>query len=225
MTPLTQTRTTLLCAATKWEAEPLARALRLSRRSESIFSNGTLRLAKIGAGSSASAGLSALEPADLVVSVGLCGALQPGMRTGDIVFDVQGAPGEWPPLARECAAELGLSIHFGRIIGSAEVVATKDAKTALGRQHRAAAVDMESEAVRSWARERGAEAFALRAVLDSLDDAVPADMPEGEGAGALLRYAAGHWRQLPLLLATGGRQRRAMTTLGGFLAAYLPRLS
>lgn len=225
MTALTRTRTVLLCAATKWEAEPLARALKLSRRSEALFSNGALRLAKIGAGASAAAGLSALEPADLVVSVGLCGALQPGMRTGDVVFDVQGAPGEWPPLARECAAGLGLPIHFGHIIGSAAVVSTKDAKAALGRQLRAAAVDMESEAIRSWARGRGCEAFALRAVLDGLEDSVPADLPKGEGAGSLLRYALGHWTQLPLLLATGGRQRRAMGALGAFLSAFLPRIS
>jgi nucleoside phosphorylase len=146
------------------------------------------------------------------------------MRTGDIVFDVQGAEAEWPPLARERAQALGLAIHFGRIAHSERVLSRPDEKAALGRERRAAAVDMESALVRAWAADRTLPAFSVRAVLDGLDETLPAELPEGEGAAAMARYALRHLASLPLLLSTGAKSRRAMSALSIFLADLLPRL-
>lgn len=215
------TATTLLCAATKWEAEPLARTLGLERRTETFYGGGKLALLKTGAGAeNVARSLSSLDAVVSIWSVGLCGALQPGMATGDIVFDVQGAPSEWPPLARETAQELGLRIHFGRIADAPRVLAPVE-KAELGAKLRAGAVDMETAAVRAWAAERGAECYAARAVLDAVDEAVPSEIPASESPAALLAYAARHMGSLPLLLATGLKSRKAMANLSLFLKGFL----
>lgn len=224
MKTLERTSTILLCAATKWEAEPLARALGLARTSESSFGAGPLTLAKIGAGARAAQGLARLAAPELVISVGLCGALQPGILTGDIVFDIQGAQSDWPPLAREAAAAAGTAIHFGRLVDSPRVLATREEKARLGESRRAAAVDMETAEIRRWAESRGAQVFAARAALDALDDEVPSELPRAEDAASMARYALSNLFSLPLLLSTGLRSRRAMSALGLFLSEFLPRI-
>lgn len=215
------TATTLLCAATKWEAEPVARALGLERRTDAFFGGGALGLVKTGAGAANVAkALSSLRACS-VYSVGLCGALQPGMSTGDIVFDVQGAPSDWPPRARELAESLDLKIHFGRIVHSPRVLATPADKAELGARLRAGAVDMETAAIRAWAEARGADCFAIRAVLDGLNEAVPSEIPESETPAALVSYAVRHFASLPLLLATGLKSRKATSNLSRFLREFL----
>ena len=124
------TGTILLCAATVWESEPLARSLSLKplspARFEGVVAGRKIVLVKTGVGpAAASAFLSAFGSAEdyhMVLSVGLAGARQPAMASGDLVIDIQGADSELPPAARELAAELSLPLHFGRIIHSDEVL-------------------------------------------------------------------------------------------------------
>ncbi len=208
-------RRVLVCAATKWEAGPLSRRL-------------SAVVLRTGMGPQrARAALSAVpaeDHYDLAVSAGFAGALQPGIAPGDVVMDVREAPAEWPPLSREIAQRLGVRLHFGRIMHSDKVLAAPSAKRCLGEKERACAVDMETEAVRAWARERGAEALAVRVVLDAVDDELPAELPQGEDFPALARYALSRPASLPGLIRLGMRQRRAIAVLGDFLAALLESL-
>jgi adenosylhomocysteine nucleosidase len=215
---------TLLCAATKWEAEPIAKALGLFRCADG-FAAGNVALIKTGVGAVRATGaLRGIDKYEHVMSVGFCGALQPGMQTGDIVIDARGSAAEIPPMARETAAALGLTIHFGKIADSQSVVARPKDKKALGEKLRASAVDMESAAIAAWAENVGAEFLAIRVVLDGMDDRVPTTVPAGEGVASLLKYVRRHAHALPILAATGLRQRRAVAALSKFLAAFLPKL-
>ena len=221
----------LLCAATSWEARPLAAALGLlpdhpGRWSGSV---GSRRAALLQTGMGPSAAKASLERAygsangstpALILSTGLCGALQPGLATGDIIIDLHGAPQEMALCAFSAAGRAAVRLHAGAFAHSDRVL-TPEQKRALGNSTRAAAVDMESRAIREWAAPRGATVLTVRAVLDPLEGAVPSAAPDGEGFLELCRFALSHAAQLPLLIAAGLGTRRAMDALGRFLPEYL----
>jgi nucleoside phosphorylase len=142
------------------------------------------------------------------------------MACGDLVLDLQGSPAELPGEARGIAAEKSVPIHFGRI-AQAQAVLSPAEKEARGRSERAAAVDMESAALRACAEKRGIPFIAVRVVLDGLADSLPTGLPEGEDFSSLWRYALSHWAELPLLLRTGLRQQRAMAALARFIPPFL----
>lgn len=221
----------LLCAATKWEAVPLAKSLGLERSSPRLFErpDGAIALLQTGMGQQKTARSLRQWSASsggcrTAISTGFCGALQPGMRTGDIVADLGGCDAALVEKARRTAEERGLRLHFGRIIHSDTVVSSPVHKEELGRAQRASAVDMESAAVRQWAAESDAPALCLRVVLDSMKQPLPERLPQDEDFFSLLRYAAGNLRQAPLLAYLGYRQRQALDSLRRFLGPYLETL-
>lgn len=228
---------TLLTAATRWEAEPLAGRWGLKSEEGRIYKGSwrgkDILLLKTGIGEeNAERSLRLLEtpaPQALpglgrVISIGFCGALQPGMASGDIVCDLQGLDLELPLSAREIAATQGVAIHFGRIAHSDRILASPVQKEERGRRERASAVDMETAAVRRWAEARGLPCLAVRVVLDAIEDRLPAQAPAGEAAGQLLLYMLRHASELPALLRLGLRQRRGMRRLGAFLDRFLEDL-
>lgn len=217
----------LITAATRWEAEPLAKGLGLSPagdgRWEGSANGRRVALVKTGMG--------AIKTADvlgrgfvagdfgLAISAGLCGAMQEGIKTGDLVADAAEVDMDYVVPLRETAKSLGLPFHFGHILHT-NVVLQPAAKRALGAEHRKIACDMETAAVRRWAAAR-TPVIAARAVLDEVGESLPADAPEGEDAASLARFALAHAPALPGLIRTGMRSGRAMKTLARFLKAYL----
>lgn len=221
----------LLCAATRWEISPLVRSWGLKRASENLF-EGTIGgraalLLKTGIGKeNVSKALQSLEtaanqaPARLVCSIGFAGALQPEMKPGDLVADLQGSDLEVVEAAREIAAGQKAGLHFGRILHSDTLVASPKEKTALGAARRAGAVDMETAVLRSFASRNGLPFYAVRVILDAVDESLPRP-PSGEDAASLARYALENIGRLPWLFRLGLRQRRCMAVLGSFLEEFL----
>ena len=217
----------LITAATKWEAEPLAKGLGLTRAGENRF-EGTVAgrrvvLIKTGMGSektsnALNAGFVAGD-FGLAFSAGLCGAMQDGIKTGDLVADAQGIDLDYVVPLRETAASLNIPFHFGKILHT-NIVLTPEKKRALGAEHRMLACDMETAAVRRWAQAK-VPVIGARVVLDEIDETIPADAPQGEDAATLARYALTHAASLPRLIKTGMRSARAMKNLTRFLKAYL----
>ncbi|MBI4371367.1 MAG: hypothetical protein HY552_03610 [Elusimicrobia bacterium] len=221
----------LLTAATRWEAAPLARALGLASIGDGRFEGrlGGRSIVLIKTGIGAIAARQALEggpvAADfgLALGVGLCGALQEDLRTGDLVVDPREADLDFVVPLRDTAKTLGATIYFGKILHT-DVILQPAMKRKLGAEQRAAACDMETSALRRWAHGSPLPVIALRAVLDELDESLPAEAPGGEHAAALTRYAVSHAASLPALIRVGLRSRRAMKTLSRFLKAYLEAL-
>ncbi|WP_202920917.1 phosphorylase family protein [Urbifossiella limnaea] len=81
---------------------------------------------------------------DRVIAAGFCGALDPGLKVGDIVVSP-------------------------RIVTVDRIVGPPGEKAALRASAGADAVDMESAAVEEACRERGVSFFAVRAVSDTAD--------------------------------------------------------
>ncbi|MBI5596939.1 MAG: hypothetical protein HY928_12680 [Elusimicrobia bacterium] len=221
----------LLCAATPWEARPIARALGLLAERPALWTGtvGVRRAALLETGIGAAAAKTALERAyglangstpALVLSTGLCGALQPGLRTGDIVMDLHGAPLDLARRALGAAERGGVRLHVGSFAHADRVLSPAD-KRALGLRTRAAAVDMESAAIRSWAETRGSGFLTARAVLDALEQTAPSSAPDGEDLRDILSFLWRHAGEVPALVAAGLGARRAMDALGRFLAEYL----
>ena len=156
-----------------------------------------------------------------MLSVGLCGALQPGMSPGDLVLEARGVPETWLEPARLRAKDLGLRLHMGAVISQDRVAFDPAQKRMLGESLRAAAVDMETVSVRSWARARGAQFAAARVVLDGVDDRMPEQAPKDESLRSLAGYLLGRPMDIPLLLRLGLRQRSALRGLGLFLKGWL----
>lgn len=226
----------LLTAATTWEASPLLRKWRLKPGRPGCF-EGTLRgsplvLVRTGVGGKRTAAALAGLPGPsengrgplVAVSSGLAGALQDGIRSGDIVADLRGAGADFAQAARETAGRLGLALHLGAFHTVDAAPAGPAAKRAAGERLRAVAVDMESSAVREWCQAQGGIFAGVRAVLDAVDDRLP-DWPcEDESPALLARRALSRWSELPSLAALGWRARRAMGRLAIFLDAWLREL-
>jgi adenosylhomocysteine nucleosidase len=218
----------LITAATKWEAEPLAKALNLAADGPSRWtgtvSGRAVTLLKTGVGAKNTAdALGALKPADfgLVLSAGLCGAMNPSVRAGDLIADAREAELDLVRPLRETALAMAAPFHFGKILHT-NIVLQPKSKKALGEEQRAVACDMESQAVRRWAGPTAA--IGVRVVLDEMAEACPAETPDGEGFGAQAAFALSNLSSLPLLIKTGWRASRGMKTLSSFLKAYLENI-
>ncbi len=225
----------LLATATPWETDPLKTRWRLREGAlagcyEGSVSGHALRLLETGIGAdSTKARLERLLAAEerfkpeLVISSGLAGALQPGLKAGELVADLREAPLEIVRSARETAARLKLPLHLGAFYTSDRVLEPA-LKREAGRLKRALAVDMESASLRAWSAQRGAAFVGLRAVLDTVDGRLPSGVPESGGLAALARYVAEHVGEFPLMLRLWPAQRRGMDSLGRFLESWLSTL-
>lgn len=230
----------LILTAVELEARVLARELELPRLgplSFPAFGRGSVRLAPIGlrAGLCESrwdpllAGLSA----PLVVSAGVCGALDPRLRPGDLVIperviDVAGVPHPLSPLHHRAAvARAGGPASTGPLITTRAVLTTSETKASLFARSGAVAVDMESAVIAARAAQSGYPALVVRAVSDDAGQSLPAEFirlvtPEGRLrlAGAL---ALGVTRpaMLPGAFELRRRTHRALRAVARTLAAMI----
>jgi adenosylhomocysteine nucleosidase len=124
--------------------------------------------------------LSDMAPA-LVISWGLCGGLDAGLRPGDLIVgaEVVSEAGVIPTdeavtsSLRRRLTDAGARVALGRFVGVEAPVLTASAKAELRRATGAAAVDMESAIAGRFALERHAPFAILRAVADPADRDLP----------------------------------------------------
>ena len=163
--------------------------------------------------------------ATALLSVGIAGALAPGLHPGTLVVGdaVIGPDGLAMPVDAALLATLGLpeqvAIVRGSIAGSDTMVTSAAAKQELARRSGALAVDMESHGVARAARELGLPFAVLRAIADPAERAVPPSAAVGMDAEgntrplavmlALLKRPG----DLPGLIALGRDAAKATATL------------
>lgn len=153
-----------------------------------------------------------LENVNGIMSTGLCGALDPALRIGDIVV-AAGQP------------ETAKRFVIGEMHSSATVVVTSREKRKLRNQTGAIAVDMESAAIAECAVQWGVPYYCIRAVSDSAGDDLPLDFNQyrdarGDFSRAKIAVAAisKPFTVLPRLLEFDRNCRFAAENLGAFLA-------
>ncbi|RBP12195.1 hopanoid-associated phosphorylase [Roseiarcus fermentans] len=184
---------------------------------EAALAAGPGAIVAFGNGATLQARFAALAdtPLRMVVSFGLCGGLDPSLRSGDVLLGSEVvarsesvATDEALTLALERRlAEAGVPATRGKFAAADAPVLTAGEKRALRETTGAAAVDMESLAAGRFARARGAPFAILRAVSDPADRDLPplvlaALDADGEvDVGAVVRGLARSPAALPGLIA------------------------
>ncbi|HSF06249.1 MAG TPA: hypothetical protein VLG10_10720, partial [Methylomirabilota bacterium] len=120
----------------------------------------------------------------LIVSAGACGALDPRLGRGALVVPETVVAPTGLRHATDGVAALG---QRGALLTVAEVAQTAADKARLWMETGALAVDMESAPIVEWARARGLRVAVVRAVSDTAEQAVPADVAALVDAGGRVR--------------------------------------
>ncbi len=154
--------------------------------------------------------------ADIVVSIGLCGALDPSLQVGCIFVatHVNGTP---------CSVPAG-SFARGPLLSVDRVVASAKERREL-RARGALAVEMEAAGVQRRAAEWGRPFFCIRAVSDGADEEFVLDLNaarDGEGRFSvkkiMLQAVRRPFRAVPELIRLKRQSEHGAKRLGDFLA-------
>jgi adenosylhomocysteine nucleosidase len=172
-----------------------------------------------------------LKPS-LVVSWGVCGALDPRLHPGDLILGAEVISGEGAAVGTDEAVTASLAQRLGsagarvsveRLAASDAPVLTAAAKADLRRATEAAAVDMESLIAGQFALEQHVPFAILRAVADPAERALPPLASKAVAAdggidvqavvGALIRSPT-QFAGLRALAADSGAAFRALKRCG-----------
>lgn len=228
----------LILTATELETRALARHLELVAEAGLPFpryGRAGVWLAPVGVGA---ARLAERFPpllegllAPLVISAGVCGALDPSLRPGDLVLPRAVLRPGGACLAVDAAAHARVLARVERAAVGAlatvpAVAATPEAKAALRERTGAVAVDMESAIIAATAGRAGFSALVVRAVSDRADEALPLELLPIVGADGRLSLGAAlgllaRPRVLPRALALGRASSRALASVARALAALI----
>jgi nucleoside phosphorylase len=168
------------------------------------------------------------------IGAGFAGALRPTLKIGDVLV-----PRAVQELGRsktlECSQNLlvaaceNRAIEAKMLLTANRVIETSEEKKRLSPF--AEAVDMESFATISVARERNVSCVAVRVISDRLDEDMPAaihttvDEFGRVRIGRVIRHLASHPFQIPALVRLGRQSKTAADALAHFLEAFIKELS
>ncbi len=162
---------------------------------------------------------------DLLISAGLAGGLDPDLTCGCLIIGTSILSGEKDDHARiECDPEIAqtlisrmtqipgeeIAIRQGVILSTPGIITRPEDKSRLYRQTGAVAVDMESYAVGTIAREAGKPVAVLRVITDTADQIVP---PSAQAALSSSSSTGHSGIQIVPLLETLIRQPGEITDL------------
>lgn len=158
-----------------------------------------------------------------IISFGICGALQPGLRPGTsiIASEIIAAPGRIAtdaPWSARLRQQLPDSV-CGGIAGTDVILRNGHEKSLLSGRTGAIGADMESWPAAEFARDHGLPFACLRVVADSAATTVPAAAlnamrPDGSiDMGAVLRSITRNPAQIPPLIRLARETNRAFAAL------------
>ena len=198
------------------------------------------RASVVGIGREAGGRLTRLleeAPCRLLVSLGYAGALDPHLRSGDLVVGNAYLHGADPPLSCEPLAtraavllrESGLSVQEGPVLTVDEPLLSPRAKRRALYGSGALVVDMEGRWIAEAAARNGVPLIGIRAVLDearfplpSFVAAIIADAGRREWAHAIRAMSRSSTLRsiLPLALKSRGASRSLQVAVQSIVAAF-----
>jgi hopanoid-associated phosphorylase len=170
-----------------------------------------------------------------VISIGLGGALAPGLKPGDWVIATRVVQADGPALATDAdwTARLLATLpgaRAGALFGSHVMIAESEGKHHAHAVTGAAAVDMESHIAARVAARHALPFAAARVISDAVDRSLPRAAQAGMAADgrmdilAVLRSLAADPSQLPALIRVGSEAGIAFKALGRGRDLLGPRL-
>ncbi|GAK33517.1 purine phosphorylase [Iodidimonas nitroreducens] len=186
------------------------------------------------------------DGAEILLSMGLAGGIDPALRSGDVILArsvrsadhkkllaadslfcalsraLESAPGGTEQVLDQNQAGDLSGFYTGSIIEAVVPAASHGAKRALFRESGAMAVDMESYGVAKIAARAGLPFLALRVIADPADQEIPQSAllgmrPDGTlTIWPVIRALASHPGMLPELLRLGRQSKTAQGVLGRF---------
>lgn len=171
---------------------------------------------------------------DGVLLLGVAGALQPGMETGQLALpgryaveapDAPDAAALAPDAvlrqrAEAAAAAVYLPVNDAASVTVGHLVTRAEERERLRQRHNAASVNMEDYTVAAAAQQAGVPFVAARVILDTAEQQLPEYLPElsqgNVATGVLLRP----WR-IPALWGLRGQLKVCQAVLTRFARAYL----
>ena len=173
-------------------------------------------------------------PHDICIASGFAGALKDAHKVGDVLA-ARAVQLIGTSKTIECsrnlwmAAQENQAVRVDMFLTSDHVIATAEEKQQLGPF--GDAVDMESFATLSVAKEKGLPAVAIRVISDSFAEDMPADIDttvDEKGrvsVRGVVKHLARHPLQLPALIRLGRQSRTGAEALAHFLEAFIKELS
>ena len=185
------------------------------------------------AGEAMAAALSNARGRPAVLMLGVAGAIEPGMETGQLLLaenylsDVDGGEPAAPDpamltVAESAAAEARMPAHRGASLTVDHLICEEWERRQLREKHGAASVNMEDCAVAAAARRAGAPFISVRVILDTAEQRLPGYLPGlARGRGAVLtQVVARPWR-IPTLRRLKAQMELCQAVLTRFGMAYL----
>jgi len=179
-----------------------------------------------------------LAGAGALVSFGMAGGLDPALICGTVLLPEEiaaadGAVSELHPTSREWRQRLRAAmpgsclVCGGRLLTSAQPIAHPAVKADIWRRTGAVAVDMESAAIAQVAAQAGLQFLALRVIIDTASDELPAAVIAASAGGRLRvgRLIGGLLRtpaDVGALIRLSARYRIATRVLAAVAAADSP---
>jgi adenosylhomocysteine nucleosidase len=219
------------------EARTLGPAARQGAELRRLTDGALLAVSGIGEGAAAAAARRlVLAGAAGLASFGMAGGLDPALICGAVLLpeEVVARNGavvsitatEWRQRLR-AALPASCIACGGKLLTSERPVASLDAKAAAWRESRAAAVDMESAAIAQVAKQAGLPFIALRIIVDTASDQLPAAVIAASSGGQLRlgRLLAALLRapgDIGGLIRLSARYRVAMRVLAAVVAPGSP---
>ncbi|HLJ10586.1 MAG TPA: 5'-methylthioadenosine nucleosidase [Planctomycetaceae bacterium] len=127
-----------------------------------------------------------------IISAGFAGALEPGMKVGDIVVAnaIVDTAGTELAIDLKMPANPAAGLYVGRIVTVERMIAAVTEKKELAARHAAVAVDMESLAIAQVCRDAKVRFLAVRVISDDLSADLPPEIASVVGSSGTVRLGA-----------------------------------
>jgi adenosylhomocysteine nucleosidase len=189
----------------------------------------------MGLGNASSVAEKAMSPEHTIcIASGFAGSLKESHKVGDILV-ARAVQKLGKPKTIECSRNLFMAARENQakeakmFLTSDRAIDTAEEKKQLSPF--ADAVDMESFATLSIAKQKNLPAVAIRVISDRFDEDMPADISttvDERGRvkiGGVVKHVATHPLQLPALIRLGRQSHTAAEALSHFLEAFIKELS
>ena len=178
----------------------------------------------------------ARRPPEGILMLGVAGALDPGLETGDLIvaesyaLDAEESAddvvpnGEMLAMAEAAAAELRMPVNQGKSLTVNRLISEGRERRQLLETYGAGSVNMEDHAVATVAKDAGVPFLSVRVILDRANQRLPGYLPGlSKGRSAIFTEVLFKPWRIPTLMRLRSQMDLCESVLARFGMSYLER--